>query len=1172
GGVADTPDELRTIVRVGLDQSPIRQVLIECYIYGWKEIEFEVIRDGDGNKLAVCSMENVDPVGVHTGDSIVVAPAQTLAVPEFSMLRTAALDIIEALGIEGGCNCQFALDPASDRYAVIEVNPRVSRSSALASKATGYPIAKVTTRIALGYRLDEIKNEITGKTTAAFEPTVDYVVLKMPKFPFDKFGGTDRRLGTQMKATGEVMSIAPSFEAALMKAIRGAEISLDTLNAPAELLGGAPTDIPDHADDLRLFKIFRALRAGVPIDDIFAVTRIDRFFLAKLKKLADFEDAIAGRPLSDEEYLRAKRLGYPDRALARITGHELPPHRPAVYKLVDTCAAEYSAERPYFYSTCDDAAHNEVTPFLRPDRETVVVLGSGPIRIGQGIEFDYSSVHCAWALKRLGYDVVIINNNPETVSTDFDIADRLYFEPLTPEDVDDVLAIERPIGVVVAFGGQTAIKLTAHLDRCGVKVLGTSADGIDMAEDRARFEALLEECGICRPAGCGVMTTEEALDAAHRLGYPVLVRPSYVIGGQNMVIAASDEDIVRYMAIIEAQGIDDPVLVDKYLHGTELEVDVISDGTDVLIPGIMEHIERTGVHSGDSIAVYPPYSITDTMREKIVDCSTKLALRLGTRGLVNIQYLIYENELYVIEVNPRASRTIPYISKVTGVPMVDLATKIMVGGSLREQGYGSGLWKNSPYVAVKVPVFSFAKLGHVNPMLSPEMKSTGEVLGLGKTLEEALFKGLVSAGFALHNPHDRGLGVYISVHDRDKPDVLELARKFNALGMAIYATPGTARYIEQLGCDITVVDNPSGENNIFPYLENGSVSYIVNTCPNLRNKVEEHISLSRRAMQLGIVCMSSLDTARAVADILASRWSQQNTELVDLNHMRTERQRLRFAKMQTLGNNYIYLDNTDGAIWGPESLAVDLCDRHFAIGGDGIVLIERSTVADARMRIFNRDGSEGGTAGNALRCVAKYLYDRGMVRRLRITVEAADRVYDLRLILTEGKVSAVEVDMGSYSLAPDRVPTTLSPDENGAVIGRPVTLADRKWTLTCVSMGNPHAVVFVDRVDALNLAEIGPQFEYAPIFPARINTEFVRIVNRTTLKMRVWERGNGETLACGTGACAAVVAAIAAGECDVDRDITVKLQGGDLTVRVTSAGRVLLTGNAVLAFEGETVL
>ncbi|MBQ3126609.1 MAG: diaminopimelate epimerase, partial [Clostridia bacterium] len=745
------------------------------------------------------------------------------------------------------------------------------------------------------------------------------------------------------------------------------------------------------------------------------------------------------------------------------------------------------------------------------------------------------------------------------VSTDFDIADRLYFEPLTPEDVDHVLAIEKPIGVVVAFGGQTAIKLTAHLDQSGVKVLGTSADGIDMAEDRARFEALLEECGIRRPAGCGVMTTAEAIEAAHRLGYPVLVRPSYVIGGQNMVIAASDEDIERYRAIIEAQGIDDPVLVDKYLYGTELEVDVISDGTDVLIPGIMEHIERTGVHSGDSIAVYPPYSVTDAMREKIVECSTKLALRLGTRGLVNIQYLIYENELYVIEVNPRASRTIPYISKVTGVPMVDLATKIMVGGSLREQGYGSGLWKNSPYVAVKVPVFSFAKLGHVNPLLSPEMKSTGEVLGLGKTLEEALFKGLTSAGFALRSPHERGLGVYISVHDRDKPDVLELARKFVDLGMTIYATPGTARYIEQLGCDIVVVDNPSGPNNIYPYLEDGSISYIVNTCPNLRDKVEEHIRLSQRAMQLGLVCMSSLDTARAVADTLASRWSQQTTELVNLNDMRTERQRLRFAKMQTLGNDYIYLDNTDGSIWGPESLAVNLCDRNFSIGGDGIVLIERSTVADAKMRIFNRDGSEGGTAGNALRCVAKLLYDRGMVRRLRITIEAADRIYPLRLILTEGKVSTVEVEMGKYSLAPGSLPTTLEADENGTIIAREIEIAGRRWPITCVSMGNPHAVTFVDRVDPLDLAEIGPQFEFSPLFPARVNTEFVRVVNRRTLKMRVWERGNGETLACGTGACAAVAAAVKNGLCTAGEDVVVKLRGGDLTVNCKSSG-ITLTG------------
>ncbi|WP_418725777.1 carbamoyl-phosphate synthase large subunit, partial [Dysosmobacter sp.] len=655
GGAANNADELRIIAGTGLDASPITQVLVEKAIFGWKEIEFETMRDGVGNVIAVCSMENLDPVGVHTGDSIVVAPTQTLADKEFQMLRKASLDIITHLGIVGGCNVQLALNPDSFEYAVIEVNPRVSRSSALASKATGYPIAKITTKIALGYTLDEIKNDITGKTCACFEPTLDYIVVKMPKWPFDKFADASRTLGTQMKATGEVMAIAPGFEMALMKAVRGAEIGMDTLNRKAD--DGAPIrERLERVDDHRLFTVFEALKSGVSVEEIHAITKIDPWFLSKIKHLADFEATLSG-DLTEAQYETGKRLGYTDEALARLSGGKLPAHRDAVYKMVDTCGAEFDAETPYFYSSYDRFCESRTFP--RSGRPVIMVLGSGPIRIGQGIEFDYSSVHCVWTLKELGYDVVIVNNNPETVSTDYDTADRLYFEPLCPEDVMHIIAVEQPIGVVVAFGGQTAIKLTKYLDSHGVRIMGTSAESIDMAEDRERFDALLERFSIKRPQGRGVLGMDEALAAAHELGYPVLLRPSYVIGGQNMVIAHNDEDVRTYMEVILSGKIENPVLVDQYLMGKELEVDVISDGTDVLIPGVMQHIERTGVHSGDSIAVYPPFSIGDKMLKVIIDCSEKLALSLGTRGLINIQYLIYQGELYVIEVNPRASRTVP---------------------------------------------------------------------------------------------------------------------------------------------------------------------------------------------------------------------------------------------------------------------------------------------------------------------------------------------------------------------------------------------------------------------------------------------------------------------------------------------------------------------------------
>ena len=1161
GGIAGDEEELRGIARAGLDASPIHQILVERCISGWKEIEFETMRDAAGNTIAVCSMENIDPVGIHTGDSIVVAPALTLSDREYQMLRTASLRMIEALGIVGGCNCQFALNPDSFEYAVIEVNPRVSRSSVLASKATGYPIAKISARIALGYTLDEIVNDITGKTCACFEPTLDYVVVKYPKWPFDKFQGSSRRLGTQMKATGEVMAIGQRFEEALMKAIRGAETGLDTLNAPA--LSGAPLRERLAAqDDHRLFTVFEAIRAGITIDEIHDITRIDRFFLNKLKGMADLESEIQLRGLTEGKYARLKQLGYPDTAISRLSGERCLPGWRYSYKMVDTCGAEFAAQTPYFYSCTDSVCESRA--FRRSGRPVVMVLGSGPIRIGQGIEFDYSSVHCVWTLQEMGYDAVIVNNNPETVSTDYDTADRLYFEPLTPEDVMGIIDVEKPIGVVVAFGGQTAIRLTRTLAEHGIPILGTSAESIDIAEDRERFDRLLEQFGIRRPRGCAVRSMEEAVLAAETLGYPVLLRPSYVIGGQNMTISRSREQTAAYMERILAGGIENPVLIDQYLPGIELEVDVISDGKDVLIPGIMEHIERAGVHSGDSIAVYPPYNLTDRFMRMICDCSEKLALALGTRGLVNIQYLIYHDELYVIEVNPRASRTVPYISKVTRVPMADIASRVMLGAKLADLGYGTGLYRTPPYVAIKVPVFSFEKLNDANSILGPEMKSTGEVLGIGKTLPEALFKGLTAAGLAVPAmPKDAG--VLISVEENDAQEILSLSKRFYDLGLRLYATAGTAAVIESLGIPVISVPNATESDTISKLMEDGTLHCIIYTGAVRDATVGDYIALHRRAMQLGIPCLTSPDTASALADMMQSRFNAGNTELVDLNHMRAWRQRIHFVKMHSCGNDYIFIENFDGSIACPESLCVQLCAPHYGIGGDGIVLLERSSHADVGIRSFNRDGSEGRMAGNNIRCAAKYLYDRGYVHSEYMTIEMAGQVHRLRVYLRDGQVSSASVEMGRVSFSAEQIPVCLGLPE---VINQPLAIAGRQDRVTCVSVGNPHCVIFTDAIDSIDLASVGPMYESAPCFPQRVNTEFVRVINRTTLRLRVWERGNGETLACGTGACAAVAAAVRNGYCEAGKDILVKLPGGDLTVREID-DQITLTGDTNLAFEGE---
>ena len=882
GGIAKDEEALREIASSGLRQSPIHQILVEKCISGWKEIEFEVMRDGAGNVITICSMENFDPVGIHTGDSIVVAPALTLADKEYQMLRSAALRIIGAMGIEGGCNVQFALHPESFEYAVIEVNPRVSRSSALASKATGYPIARVATKIAIGYRLDEIYNEITKKTKACFEPALDYVVVKFPKWPFDKFVYAARTLGTQMKATGEVMAIGRNFECALLKAVRGAEISHHYLSDEnmRKLSTEALLQKIDAMDDERIFAIYEALYRGIRIETLHKQTMVDEWFLQKLSHLCFLERSLAKEPLTEPFIRELKQNGFSDKTILELSGATAVKRLPYSYKMVDTCAAEFDAKTPYFYSSYGE--EDEAQPFIASNaskKPVVVVFGSGPIRIGQGIEFDYASVHCVWALKEAGYEVVIINNNPETVSTDFNTADRLYFEPLTPEDVKDILDIEKPVGVVVAFGGQTAIKLTKWLSENNIPILGTPADSIDMAEDRGRFEALLKSLRIKQPVGQTATTTEGALEAANKIGYPVLLRPSYVLGGQNMIIAFRDEDIKEYMQIILSHLKENVVLIDKYMMGTELEVDAICDGEDVLIPGIMEHIDRAGIHSGDSIAVYPAWNLSRSKKEQLIDYSAKLALSLHTKGLINIQYVIFEDQIYVIEVNPRSSRTVPYLSKVTGVPMIALATRVMLGEKLRDMPYGTGLYREAENVAIKVPVFSFEKLSGLDTMLGPEMKSTGEVLGIAPTMTEALYKGLMAAGYSLKKEG----GIFITVRDTDKEEIIGIAEQFQKLGFPLYATKGTSEVLRSAGLRVTMVQKiRESEQNTIALLESGKISYIISTSAKGRSPLRDSVKVRRKSVELGIPCLTSLDTARALAQILTYNYTPDKVSYIDI--------------------------------------------------------------------------------------------------------------------------------------------------------------------------------------------------------------------------------------------------------------------------------------------------
>ena len=871
GGIAHNQTELEEILENGLRLSRVGQVLVERCIAGWKEIEYEVMRDSAGNCITVCNMENIDPVGVHTGDSIVVAPSQTLSDKEYQMLRSSALNIISELGITGGCNVQFALHPTSFEYCVIEVNPRVSRSSALASKATGYPIAKVAAKIALGYTLDEIKNAITGKTYASFEPALDYCVVKMPRLPFDKFITAKRTLTTQMKATGEVMSICTNFEGALMKAIRSLEQHVDCLLS-YDFSALSKEDLYERlkiVDDQRIWVIAEALRKGITYEEIHDITMIDLWFIDKIQRIVEMEDALKAGPLTVELLKEAKRIEFPDNVIARLTGKkeaEIKEMRyangiKAVFKMVDTCAAEFAASTPYYYSCfggeCE--ANGERT------KKKVLVLGSGPIRIGQGIEFDYCSVHATWAFARAGYETIIINNNPETVSTDFDIADKLYFEPLTPEDVENVVNIEKPDGAVVQFGGQTAIKLTESLMKMGVPILGTKAEDVDAAEDRELFDEILQKTEIPRAAGGTVFTAEEAKEVANRLGYPVLVRPSYVLGGQGMQIATSDEEIEEFMAIINRIAQDHPILVDKYLQGKEVEVDAVCDGTDILIPGIMEHIERTGIHSGDSISVYPAPTIDMAVKEKIAEYTRRLAQALHVKGLINIQFIAIGEDVYVIEVNPRSSRTVPYISKVTGIPIVDLATEVILGKTIKELGYEPGLQKEAEYFAIKMPVFSFEKIRGAEISLGPEMKSTGECLGIARTFHEALFKAFLGAGVEL--PKHKQM--IITVKDADKPEAVDVARRFEKLGYIIYATRSTAAALKDAGVKVRKINKISQESpTVMDLLLGHKIDLVIDTPTQGRDKSRDGFLIRRTAIETGVYCITAVDTANALATSL----------------------------------------------------------------------------------------------------------------------------------------------------------------------------------------------------------------------------------------------------------------------------------------------------------------
>ena len=879
GGIANNEYELREILENGLRLSRVGEVLVERCIAGWKEIEYEVMRDSAGNCITVCNMENIDPVGVHTGDSIVVAPSQTLGDKEYQMLRTSALNIITELGITGGCNVQYALHPESFEYCVIEVNPRVSRSSALASKATGYPIAKVAAKIALGYTLDEIKNAITGKTYASFEPMLDYCVVKIPRLPFDKFISAKRTLTTQMKATGEVMSICNNFEGALMKAIRSLEQHVDSLMSYdfSHLSSEELLEELKIVDDRRIWKIAEAIRQGIPQEEIHKITQIDLWFIDKIAILVEMEEKLRNEELTEELLTEAKRLEFPDYIIGNLNGkteEEVKALRKeynitAAYKMVDTCAAEFAAETPYYYSVY--GGENEAAE--TKDKKKVLVLGSGPIRIGQGIEFDFCSVHCTWAFSKEGYETIIINNNPETVSTDFDIADKLYFEPLTPEDVENVVNVEKPDGAVVQFGGQTAIKLTEALIKMGVKILGTSAENVDAAEDRELFDGILEQCRIPRPKGHTVFTAEEAKKAAAELGYPVLVRPSYVLGGQGMQIAVNDEDVEEYIGIINQIAQEHPILVDKYLVGKEIEVDAVCDGEDILIPGIMEHIERAGIHSGDSISVYPAQTISATAKETIAEYTRRLAKALHVVGMINIQFIVCGEEVYVIEVNPRSSRTVPYISKVTGIPIVPLATKVILGHKLKDLGYEPGLQPEAKHIAIKMPVFSFEKIRGADISLGPEMKSTGECLGIATTFNEALYKAFLGAGVKL--PKHKNM--IITVRDEDKPDVIEIARRFEALGYKIYATRSTAKVLKENGVKVirtNKLEQPSP--NLMDLILGHKIDLIIDTPPQGVEHSKDGFLIRRNAIETGVNVLTSLDTAAALVTSL------ENTDLHNL--------------------------------------------------------------------------------------------------------------------------------------------------------------------------------------------------------------------------------------------------------------------------------------------------
>ncbi len=1155
---AHTPRELRIIVSEILGASHSKRVIVEKYIFGRKEIEIDVLRDKFGSAAAVCSIENIDPVGIHSGDSAQVTPVLTLSAGEYDELRSMAIKTAAALGAVGWCGVRFAVAHDEFEYVVTEATVGFSRGASFAERATGYPIAYTASDLALGCSLDEVKIVPSGKQSAFFEPKQDYVALRLPKWPFDKFAKVSRLLGQHMKSTGAAVAAAPCFEAALIKAVRGTNPDSHGLHREYDE-DISLEDRLENADDLRLFTIFEALSSGVSAEEIRDITNIDSFFINKIKHISDFEKELA-KGLDDEKYIKAKKLGYTDLSIEKISGDTVRRKRAAVYKAIDACGQERSEMSPCFYSTYDDVCESRKSK--RSGGPIALVVSSGPVRIGAGAEFDYSAVRCIKTLRSLGYEVALISCDPDGVSADHGLADRVYLEPSSEEDVLNVFRAESAVGVFLPFGTARAARLAEFLISNGVRVFGADAD-IIFGMESVRVQEILKKFAYVLPETEYIKTNEAALRVCEKLGYPVVLRPEHLSSGQNIVVAKDDKEVKLYVKRM-LDGGTNSVIADKYMEGKELEITAISDGKDVLIPAVIEHIERAGVLEGDSVAVYPPYDVSDKIITEAAEIAEKIAVAIGVRGMINLQLLIYKNALYVTDISPFVSRSLPFISKASGIPAMDIAVKVMAGSSLASIGAGKGICPVPPYVAVKAPVYSFEKLTDAGSYIGPRMKATGQTMGVGRTFYEAFYKAFCAAGFEI----TREKGVLLSAEKHYLPDLPAIARKFESIGARIYATSDTARWLGAIGINAETVRGVRENDDGASLLNSGKIGFVLYAGALYDSTVKDYIALHRRALKNGALCFSSLPAAMTFAKVLRDRYNDSNTELVDLNNRRKERAVLRFSKMQGCGDDYIFIDNFDGSITSPESLCIAMCDRHYGVGADGVVLIERSNKADARIRIFNRDGSESAIAGNCIRCTAKYLYDKNICAKSCISVETVNGVRHMNVYTGGGKVTYVTVNMGRALLAGAELPCTLQ-TASGKIIGQSVNIGGTEQKITCVSMGSPHCVVFYDKVEGLDINSLGKAFLQSPIFPEGVNTEFVRVIDSTTIKMRVYEKVCGETFACGTGACAAVVAACENGYCEKGKDITVKLNGGDLVVNYKNDG-VTLSGDAKFVYDGVT--